>query len=289
MEDLSSGLGDRGRYPTMFTKFRYNLLCLLLLTLLVCAGFAVWQHRVELEHQRKERVNAAVKTLSSFHTVDIGLDPVAMVRLVNQFRALGQDDCVTALQNFYDSSRGRDKKIQALVPLLFEPGNESQKYPTPDYKGTQAGFALTLDNWKGLPVEMVDGIPFGVDYRLGFHRGGTKHPQSFLIAWADQRATINSELIQPSNRPFDAADLVIKKIIERETEKAHIARYTNHVTIEVREQVYTMLEDVLLPDAARLQDIESSDQIWRSSKLKCQNSGLRWDSVAQEYRLSIKN
>ena len=305
---------------------KYKLLTILMLVTTLGVAFAIWQYRVEFEAQRQLRMQKgtesipttesipafssfdiednpvspearrqlrtqkATKSISNFSSFDIGDDPVSMIRVLNALIALGQADCVEVLRQYDETDSDSNELIGVVIPLLFSPQGENAKYPTSDYSKQSKCFLLNRDDWHNLDVELFDDIPFGMDC-LTELSSGMGFKQSHLVDWAESAGAIRGEPLRPTADPFGAADLVAQRIIRNVESDPNIKfeikdRDRDKITIRVREQVYSMLKNVLNIDTDRNNDIATSDIIWKQTKEHCVTQNLHWDPDTQQYAFS---
>ena len=214
--------------------------------------------------------------------------PLVLIRAINHLRSLGHADAIEAL-NRYAASTKYSFNLNVVVPHLFVPNIAGEKLPQRDSDGAIDSYILDLNEWR-VHVEIHDGIPFAIN---DLRYVGSFHEQTFLIAWAKERARLRDDDLIPTDNPFSTADRLVRQWVPVEVARAkgisdeRRAELALLNTSLIRQHAFELVKH-LVPSLERPEynDWASDDKDWRLLESLCLRRGLRWDSVRMEYKFT---
>ena len=284
MEDLSSGLGDRCRYPSEpLERMRFGIKTAFLLITMLAVGLAFFQ----MHRRHKESTKQAYDSVSDSPNY-LGYDeydPVKLVRAVNHLQTLGKNESLRVLKKFHaanknDGYTSPHQSVVLIVPFLFDRIDTSEGYPLPKnrYDSEANGeFSLAGKDW-GLYIEVVDGIPF---HTVLVGTSGWPPDREYLLKWAEKRGKIRVKTMKPSDDPFLAADTLIAKLNNaRGDEEGLISEMLiNHI----RFQVFRSMSHLPTISGDNDENLPFDNERWRRLEDSCKSQGLFWDTKSQQY------
>lgn len=213
-------------------------------------------------------------------------EPAPLIRAINHFRKLGKEESIIILREFlekapdpgYGGFREPDPEsldmanqwcLSILLPFVFQSSNPKPRPFRSEY------------------VAVYQGIPFHTALIAG--TSGRPPNVKPLVDWAENEGTIESEQLDPTNRPLDAADklyaLLLQKMSKEERESEQTEGFRS-IKAHLRAQAYSLVRHLVEQpeqDEGQHRQIEITDDRWRDLKARLERMTIRWNNKRGMY------
>jgi hypothetical protein len=258
---------------------------MLLVVTAFAVGFAVYRHQLE----REAAIELAVLEIAAFD--ENSNDPAELLYVLKSLQTLGQSDAVEAIQRF-NKQEQYSPKPGIIIPLIFALRQPTDKYPSPSYDQIGQSFELTNDDWGYVDIELHGDIPFRTDC-LVFASSTMGFDERYLIDWAGQNGTMQTDPLIPTSDPFCIADKLIDELLERAIESRDqpdervINSMRETITTDIHHQVYKLIGHLIpYENLKNWNNLAETYRLWNRIRNKCTTGGMKWDTNSKQYEFS---